>query len=103
VNPTVVAPRPVPTEVSPPIPFLVKRPRPAGTVTVLPDEVRNRLAWTVDDGVDSAVVAAYAALARTSGVRLTFFLNGKYSSWTENAAALRPLVDSGQIQLAITR
>jgi peptidoglycan/xylan/chitin deacetylase (PgdA/CDA1 family) len=99
-TPTMAAPRPVPTEISPPVPFLVKRPLPEGTITALPDDVGNRLAWTVDDGADSAVVAAYAAFARTTGVRLTFFLNGKYPSWTENAAALRPLVDSGQIQLA---
>jgi len=32
-------------------------------------------------------------------VRLTFFVNGIYKSWTENLEMLRPLVDSGQIQL----
>jgi peptidoglycan/xylan/chitin deacetylase (PgdA/CDA1 family) len=32
-------------------------------------------------------------------VRLTFFLNGVNKSWTENRDELRPLVDSGQIQL----
>ena len=56
-----------------------------------------RLALTVDDGTDTAVVAAFAAFAADSGVRLTFFPNGCYRSWTENAAALRPLVDSGQV------
>ena len=30
-------------------------------------------------------------------MRLTFFPNGCYRSWTDNAAALRPLVDSGQV------
>ncbi len=59
----------------------------------------NRIAWTVDDGVNSDVVAAYAQFARDSGVRLTFFLNGIYASWAHNAPALRPLVDSGQVQL----
>jgi peptidoglycan/xylan/chitin deacetylase (PgdA/CDA1 family) len=59
----------------------------------------NLLAWTVDDGTSSEVVAAYAQFAKDSGVRLTFFLNGTYPSWTHNAPALRPLVDSGQVQL----
>jgi peptidoglycan/xylan/chitin deacetylase (PgdA/CDA1 family) len=34
-----------------------------------------------------------------TGIRLTFFPNGCYRSWKDNAAALRPLVDSGQIAL----
>lgn len=58
------------------------------------------MAWTVDDGVSSHVVGAYAQFAHDSGVRLTFFLNGVNPSWTENAPALRPLVESGQVQLA---
>src|SRR5260370_9016103 len=32
-------------------------------------------------------------------MRLTFVVNGIYKSWTENLGMLRPLVDSGQIQL----
>lgn len=57
------------------------------------------MAWTVDDGVSSHVVGAYALFAHDSGIRLTFFLNGANASWTENAPALRPLVESGQVQL----
>jgi len=57
------------------------------------------LALTVDDGVNSEVVRAYTQFAKDTGVRLTFFVNGTYNSWTENVAVLRPLVDSGQIQL----
>jgi peptidoglycan/xylan/chitin deacetylase (PgdA/CDA1 family) len=57
------------------------------------------LALTIDDGTSTKVVAAFAAFARDSGVRLTFFPNGCYSSWTDNAAALRPLIDSGQVAL----
>jgi peptidoglycan/xylan/chitin deacetylase (PgdA/CDA1 family) len=59
----------------------------------------NLIALTVDDGASSAVVALYAEFARRSGMRITFFLNGSRPSWTENAAVLRPLVDSGQVQL----
>lgn len=58
------------------------------------------LAWTVDDGVDTDVVRLYTEFARETGVRLTYFVTGSYRSWTDNAALLRPLVESGQIQLA---
>ena len=33
------------------------------------------------------------------GVRLTYFVNGAFRSWTENRDLLRSLVDDGQIQL----
>lgn len=59
----------------------------------------NTMALTVDDGVSSEVVGAYIRFARDTGVRLTFFLNGVYNSWTDHRDELRPLVDSGQIQL----
>jgi peptidoglycan-N-acetylglucosamine deacetylase len=59
----------------------------------------NLLALTLDDGVNSEVVRAYTQLAKDTGIRLTYFVNGVYGSWTENLALLRPLVDSGQIQL----
>ncbi|WP_445170653.1 polysaccharide deacetylase family protein [Mycolicibacterium sp. Dal123E01] len=60
----------------------------------------NTMALTVDDGVNSEVVALYIRFARDTGVRLTFFLNGVNKSWTENRDDLRPLVEAGQIQLA---
>ena len=69
---------------------------PAGVVTALPGE-GNALALTIDDGTSSEVVAAYVALAVDADLRLTFFPNGRYRAWEENAAALRPLVESGQI------
>ena len=58
------------------------------------------LALTVDDGVNSEVVRLYTQFAKDTGVRLTYFVNGVNDSWTENKDILRPLVDSGQIQLA---
>jgi peptidoglycan/xylan/chitin deacetylase (PgdA/CDA1 family) len=76
----------------------VPLPAPTGVVSALPGEGRL-LALTVDDGTDSDVVAAFAQLATDTGVRLTFFPNGRYASWTNNARALRPLVDSGQVAL----
>jgi peptidoglycan/xylan/chitin deacetylase (PgdA/CDA1 family) len=71
---------------------------PRGVVSGLPGE-GSSLALTIDDGTNSAVVAAFVALAARTGIRLTFFPNGRYRSWQDNAPALRPLVDSGQVTL----
>lgn len=81
-----------------PAPQLDRVPAPADVITGLPGD-RNLLAWTVDDGTDSAVVAAYAAFAAATGTRLTLFATGVYPAWRENADALRPLVQSGQVQI----
>ena len=69
-----------------------------GVLSVLPGQ-GDLLALTVDDGVDSDVVRLYTQFAKDTGIRLTFFANGNYRSWTDNAALLRPLVESGQVQL----
>jgi peptidoglycan-N-acetylglucosamine deacetylase len=69
-----------------------------GVLSVLPGN-GDLLALTLDDGVDSDVVRRYTQFARDTGVRLTYFVNGTYRSWTDNAALLRPLVESAQIQL----
>lgn len=71
-------------------------PPPTGVVTALPGE-GNGLALTIDDGTSSEVVAAFAQLAVDADVRLTFFPNGRYRSWEESAAVLRPLAESGRI------
>ncbi|MEO8907339.1 MAG: polysaccharide deacetylase family protein [Microbacteriaceae bacterium] len=91
-------PEPVAAALRSTAPLIMKYRIPGGTITALPG-AGSLLAWTVDDGADSDVVAAYAKFAADSGVRLTFFLNGMYDSWTVNAPALRPLVESGQVQL----
>jgi peptidoglycan/xylan/chitin deacetylase (PgdA/CDA1 family) len=49
--------------------------------------------------VNSDVVAAYLDFIKRTGIRVTFFPNGVYPSWTMHAPTLRPLVDSGQVQL----
>jgi peptidoglycan-N-acetylglucosamine deacetylase len=69
-----------------------------GILTRLPG-TSDLLALTVDDGVNSDVVRLYTQFAKDTGVRLTYFVNGTYASWTDNVAMLRPLVDSRQIQL----
>jgi len=71
---------------------------PVGVLTRLPGN-GNQLALTIDDGTSVAVVAAFAQFCHDSDTRLTFFVNGVNSSWSVNAPALRPMVDSGQIQM----
>jgi peptidoglycan/xylan/chitin deacetylase (PgdA/CDA1 family) len=73
-------------------------PPPIGVVDVLPGDGRS-IALSIDDGTNSEVVGSFVQLAKDTGIRLTFFPNGCYSSWEDNKAALQPLVDSGQIAL----
>ena len=83
----------------PPPPREARIPLPGGgALSGLPGD-GDLLALTVDDGVDSEVVRLYTEFARDTGVRLTYFVNGAYRSWTDNQQLLRPLVDDGQIQL----
>lgn len=72
--------------------------QPGGAVYSLP-EVGNRIAITLDDGSNSEVLRQYLRFAKQTGIRLTFFVTGHFSSWIDNARRLQPLVDSGQIQL----
>jgi peptidoglycan/xylan/chitin deacetylase (PgdA/CDA1 family) len=74
-------------------------PPPSGVLARLPGD-GNQLALTVDDGASVPVVGAFAQFCRDTGTRLTFFVNGANSSWSVNAPALRPMVDSGQVQMA---
>ncbi|CAM2761247.1 polysaccharide deacetylase family protein [Skermania piniformis] len=83
----------------PGISLLPKIPVSAGTLTLLPN-AGQRMALTVDDGENTEVVAAFIQFARDTGARFTFFVTGRYASWAANRDALRPLVESGQIQLA---
>ncbi len=71
---------------------------PTGVVDALPGEGTS-LALTIDDGTNSDVVGSFVQLAADTGIRLTFFPNGCYRSWTDHKAALQPLVDSGQVTL----
>jgi peptidoglycan/xylan/chitin deacetylase (PgdA/CDA1 family) len=69
-----------------------------GALSSIPGD-GDLLALTLDDGVNTDVVRAYTQFAKDTGVRLTYFANGRYASWTDNRDLLRPLVESGQIQL----
>lgn len=79
-------------------PVALNRVSVSGTLGELPGE-GNLMAWTVDDGSNADVIAGYAAFAARSKTRLTFFLNGRYDAWDATADTIRPMVDSGQIQL----
>lgn len=88
-----------PTVPLPPPPPSQRIPLPGGgKLTRLPGN-GDLLALTLDDGADSEVVRSYTQFAKDTGLRLTYFVNGMYRSWRDNAQLLRPLVDSGQIQL----
>lgn len=90
---------PAPDALLAPPPPIARVPLPGGgALTTLPGE-GDLLALTLDDGVNGDVVRAYTQLARDTGVRMTFFVNGIYDPWTENRDMLLPLVESGQIQL----
>jgi peptidoglycan/xylan/chitin deacetylase (PgdA/CDA1 family) len=93
-------PTPVPAAAAVPVgpPGALPSLPPTGVVDALPGK-GNSLALTIDDGTNSDVVAAFVAFAVDTGVRLTFFPNGCYSSWVDNADVLRPLVDAGQVAL----
>jgi peptidoglycan/xylan/chitin deacetylase (PgdA/CDA1 family) len=69
-----------------------------GTMWSLPGD-GDCLALTLDDGVDSEVVRMYTQFAKDTGLRFTYFVNGRYNSWQDNKDLLAPLVESGQIQL----
>jgi peptidoglycan/xylan/chitin deacetylase (PgdA/CDA1 family) len=97
-----VPPAPAPDwpVLAPPPPASARVPLPGGGVlSVLPGP-GDLLAITLDDGVDTEVVGAYAQFAKDSGIRLTMFVTGVFASWADNRGLLAPLVESGQIQLA---
>lgn len=72
--------------------------RPPKVLTELPGDAR-RIALTIDDGVSSHVVGTLIDFVKASRIRITMFPNGVYSSWTDHAAKLRPLIERGQVQL----
>lgn len=94
---------PAPTTTAPPLlpgppPSSSRVPVPPGALTAIPGPGTN-IALTVDDGTSTDVVGAYIRFAQDTGARFTFFVTAVYDSWTVHKAALRPLVESGQIQL----
>lgn len=108
-RPTSVAPIPTPpptvgvpvlpaTQV-PLAPLIAKVPYPGGPLFQLPGD-GNELAWTVDDGASYEAINAYIDFIEETGHRITFFIIGSYPAWQQAAPRLRPLVESGQVQIA---
>ena len=90
---------PIQRDLLPPPPPGARVPLPGGGLLYSLPGDGDMLALTVDDGANTDVVRLYTQFAADTGIRLTYFVNGMYPSWTDNRALLRPLVDSGQIQL----
>ena len=96
------APRPFPRSFALPdyftAPTLTRALTPKSAIFGLPGDL-PLVALTVDDGNSTDVVGAYAKFLEDTGMRLTFFLNGLRPSWTDHARALRPLIETGQVQI----
>ena len=73
-------------------------PPPTGVVDVLPG-TGNSLALTIDDGTSSEVVGAFAALAVDDRHPADLLPQRLLPLLEDNAAVLRPLVESGQVAL----
>lgn len=60
----------------------------------------RQVAITVDDGFCAECAQAYATLAQTTGIHLTFNPNGCYGEiWTPLARTFKPLIEAGQVQI----
>jgi peptidoglycan-N-acetylglucosamine deacetylase len=60
----------------------------------------RQVAITIDDGFCAECAQAYAALAQSTGIHLTFNPNGCYGSiWAPLAETLKPLIAAGQVQI----
>jgi len=65
----------------------------------LPVSSQRRMAWTIDDGTDARAIRDYLVFAKKYDVRLTFFVYSGMSGWAANARIMKPMVESGQIQI----
>ncbi|MFI9507080.1 polysaccharide deacetylase family protein [Nocardia sp. NPDC052566] len=89
---------PLPAPLVPPPPPRSRTPIGPGPLSALPAG-GNEMALTIDDGASPEVLGAYLRFARDTGTRLTFFVTAYYPSWSIHRDELRPMVESGQIQL----
>ena len=65
----------------------------------LPISTQKRMAWTIDDGTDAGAIRDYLEFAKKYKVRLTFFVYSDMPSWKANARLMKPMIESGQIQI----
>ena len=66
----------------------------------LPSSDTPRMAWTIDDGCNQKSIERYIQFAVDNDLRLTFFIYSAMAPWKNVVKLLRPLVETGQIQLA---
>ena len=69
-------------------------------ISYLPKSDYPQMAWTVDDGCSAESLKSHIKLAIEHDLRFTFFVYSAMSPWKNQAKLLRPLVESGQIQMA---
>jgi peptidoglycan-N-acetylglucosamine deacetylase len=90
--PSTAAPRPIPPPAPGPSRVFWHGPRAAAAA--------RQVAITIDDGYCAECAHAYAALAKATGIHITFSPNGCYGHiWTPLATTLRPLIEAGQVQI----
>lgn len=65
----------------------------------LPTSTQRRMAWTIDDGTDAQAIRDYLEFAKKYSVRLTFFVYSDMDGWKANARLMKPMIESGQIQI----
>jgi peptidoglycan-N-acetylglucosamine deacetylase len=98
-TPTATAPPSAPATLPPipspaPGPFQVISQGPPAAVAA------SQVAITIDDGFCAPCAQAYAALAQSTGIHLTFNPNGCYGEiWTPLASTFKPLIEAGQVQI----
>ena len=68
-------------------------------ISYLPKSDIPQMAWTVDDGCSKESLESYIKIAIEHDLRFTFFVYSAMSPWKSQSKLLKPLVESGQIQL----
>ena len=58
------------------------------------------MAWTVDDGTSVTMINSYVNWVKQHNLRLTFFVYSDMHGWRTLASKIRPLVETGHIQIA---
>jgi peptidoglycan/xylan/chitin deacetylase (PgdA/CDA1 family) len=90
--PAITAPGPIPAPA--PGPYQVIWQGPPAAVAA------RQVAITIDDGYCAECAQAYATLAQTTGIHITFNPNGCYGEiWNPLAPTLKPLIEAGQVQI----
>jgi len=72
----------------------------SNVISYLPKSDYPQMAWTVDDGCSTESLKGYINIAIEYDLRFTFLIYSAMSPWKTQTKLLRPLVESGQIQLA---